>query len=80
MSSSCTKICEYMSMRRTVKLLLNPTEEQAQILLNTLEQSTACFNTVCHYGWANGEKNGVRLHHATYRDLRDIFPSFPSLN
>lgn len=67
-----------MNMRRTLRFLLNPTDEQVQILRNTLEQAAACFNAVCAYGWSCAEKNGVRLHHATYRDLRDSFPDLPS--
>jgi IS605 OrfB family transposase len=43
-----------------------------------LRQHTACFNAVAAHGWAHGEKNGVRLHHATYYGLRERFPSLPS--
>lgn len=57
-------------MQRTVKIQLNTTPEQAQALSETLSQFTNAFNQVCAYGWQNTEKNGVKLHHATYRDTK----------
>lgn len=65
-------------MQRTIRLILNPSPEQADVLLETLHQHTACFNAVTTYGWNNAEKNGVRLHHATYYDIRKRFPSLPA--
>jgi putative transposase len=65
-------------MYRTIKLQLNPTIEQADALLETLRQHTVCFNTVAAHGWEHREKNGVRLHHATYYKLREQFPNLPS--
>ena len=67
-----------MSVRRTIRLRLVPTPEQAGALLETLRQHTECFNAVCAYGWQHQERNGVRLHHATYRALRERFPALPS--
>ncbi|MER3403048.1 MAG: hypothetical protein C4337_07060 [Armatimonadota bacterium] len=58
-----------MSMKRTIRFRLNPTPEQASVLLETLRQHAECFNAVAAYGWAQREKNGVRLHHATYYSL-----------
>jgi len=57
-------------MQRTVRLTLQPTPEQAQTLADTTRQFTAAFNHVCAYGWAQNEKNGVRLHHATYYPVK----------
>jgi putative transposase len=65
-------------MYRTIKLQLNPTTEQADALLETLRQHTMCFNTVAAHGWEHREKNGVRLHHATYYKLREQFPNLPA--
>ncbi|PZA06033.1 MULTISPECIES: RNA-guided endonuclease TnpB family protein [unclassified Meiothermus] len=67
-----------MSMQRTSRLRLEPTREQADALLETLRQHTECFNAVSAYGWQHREKNGVRLHHATYRALRERFPALPA--
>jgi len=48
-----------------------PTPEQTTALAATARQFTDAFNLVCAYGWQAGEKNGVRLHHATYRDSKE---------
>ena len=53
-------------MDRTVRIQLHPTPEQAQALHETSQQFTQAFNAVCRYGWQHREKNGVKLHHATY--------------
>jgi len=37
-------------MKRTIRLRLGPTREQADALLETLRQHTECFNAVCAYG------------------------------
>ncbi|MER3402425.1 MAG: transposase, partial [Armatimonadota bacterium] len=65
-------------MQRTIRLRLKPDREQADTLLETLGQHTECFNAVAAYGWAHREKNGVRLHHATYRTIRARFHDLPA--
>src|SRR6266571_4927062 len=65
-------------MDRTVKIQLHPTPEQAQALQETLSQFTDAFNHVVAYGWQNHEKNGVKLHHATYRDTKASCPGLVS--
>jgi putative transposase len=65
-------------MQRTVRVRLKPTPGQADALLETVRQHTECFNAVCAYGWQHQERNGVRLHHATYRALRERLPALPS--
>jgi predicted transposase len=65
-------------MHRTIKLLLNPTPDQQQVLIETLRQFTECFNQVCMVGWKSEEKNGVKLHHATYYPLKEQFPQLVS--
>jgi len=61
-------------MQRTVRLVLNPTPAQAQALADTAHQFTAAFNQVCAYGWQQKDKNGVRLHHATYYAVKTACP------
>ncbi|WP_201371538.1 RNA-guided endonuclease InsQ/TnpB family protein [Ktedonobacter robiniae] len=61
-------------MDRTIRIQLKPTHEQKQLLDETTRQFTQVFNAVCAYGWQHSEKNGVRLHHATYYDLREAYP------
>jgi putative transposase len=65
-------------MRRTIRIELRPDPKQGDALLETLRQHTECFNAVCAYGWQRRERNGVRLHHATYYALRKQFPTLPS--
>jgi putative transposase len=65
-------------MDRTVKIQLHPTPEQGQALQETLSQFTDAFNHVVAYGWQNHEKNGVKLHHATYRDTKTACPGLVS--
>lgn len=65
-------------MDRTVRVLLRPTADQAAALAETLDQFTAVFNAVCAYGWQHREKNGVRLHHATYYPLKARYPALVS--
>lgn len=65
-------------MDRTVRIQLHPTAEQAEALQDTLLQFTAAFNQVCRYGWDHREKNGVKLHHATYYDTKAACPGLVS--
>lgn len=65
-------------MDRTVRILLQPNSEQKTLLEETTEQFTQVFNVVCAYGWQNNEKNGVKLHHATYYDMREKYPQLGS--
>src|SRR6266849_9759226 len=65
-------------MDRTVKIQLHPTPEQALALHETLGQFTHAFNAVIAYGWEHQERNGVKLHHATYRDLKTACPGLVS--
>lgn len=65
-------------MQRTVRLQLHPTSEQSQALAETTQQFTTAFNDVCAYGWAQTEKNGVRLHHATYYSEKASCPGLVS--
>lgn len=65
-------------MDRTVKIQLHPTPEQAAALRETLRQFTEAFNAVCVYGWHHHEKNGVRLHHETYRATKQACPGLVS--
>ncbi|GAC1349475.1 MAG: hypothetical protein NVSMB27_22960 [Ktedonobacteraceae bacterium] len=65
-------------MDRTLVLQFNPTPEQARVLRATLEQHTACFNTVAEHGFTSECSNGVQLHKETYYPLRSHFPSLPA--
>lgn len=59
-------------MQRTIRIKLNTTDWQAQILHQTLNEFTRAFNYVCEWGWQHSEKNGVKLHHATYYPVKEV--------
>src|SRR5262249_10218224 len=65
-------------MQRTIRLRLDPTAEQATALDETGRLFTLAFNAVASHGWRGREKNGVTLHHATYRHLKAQHPSLGS--
>lgn len=65
-------------MDRTLVLTLHPTLEQASVLQRTLKEHTACFNAVCHEGFATACSNGVELHKRTYYELRHQYPDLPA--
>ena len=60
-----------MKLQRTLKLVLKPTKEQKQILLETLEQYKFAYNYTCRIGWKAQIWNGVQLHNLTYYTVRD---------
>jgi len=65
-------------MQRTIRVRLRPTFEQALALAETARLFTLAFNVVAAHAWANSEKNGVILHHATYRLLKTEHPTLVS--
>ena len=65
-------------MRVTLKLKLDADLETAATLAETMTGHTACFNAVCSYGWQHQERNGFRLHHATYAALRAQHRTLPA--
>ncbi len=67
-----------LGMQRTVRVRLLPSSEQAAALTETARLFTVAFNAVAAYGWEHAEKNGVTLHHATYRALKTAHPTLVS--
>ncbi len=65
-------------MDGTVPLALRVTQEQDAALSATIAGFTAAFNAVCRVGWDANEKNGVRLHHLTYRETEGESPNLVS--
>src|ERR1035437_564 len=54
----------------TRRIKLQPTPEQAVILLNTLQQYKEAINQPLKFGFDNHCVSGVELHKATYYPLR----------
>lgn len=65
-----------MKVTLRLKLHIDPATEAA--LRETLVQSTDCFNAVCTHGGEQNQRNGTRLHQATYKPLREAHPDLPS--
>lgn len=60
------------------KLKLTTMKEQHEVLMETLEQYKHCVDKVFEYGFKNRSTAGQALHNATYRELRNEYPSLPS--
>ncbi|ADY73482.1 transposase, IS605 OrfB family [Desulfurobacterium thermolithotrophum DSM 11699] len=60
-----------MKLQRTLKLVLKPTEEQKQTLLETIEQYKFAYNYTCKVGWSAKTWNGIELHKLTYYTVRE---------
>ncbi len=71
-------LCYNCFVQRTIRFPLLPTAEQYDVLLETIQQYTDCFNAVAAYGWEHREKNCVELHKATYYPLRGAHPQLPA--
>jgi len=61
-----------MNMNLTIKLRVQADDEQIRTLGKTLQAYTESFNRVCAVGWKKRRVNGVELHHATYKQEREI--------
>ena len=60
-----------MEIRRTIKIKVHTTDEQKQILLDTMSEYTQAFNHVLDVGFDDKCWNGVELHKRTYYDVRN---------
>lgn len=65
-------------MDRTIRVLLQPSPEQAEALAETTRQFSGAFNAICTYGWKSRERNGVTLHHQTYRTMKGQYQALVS--
>ncbi len=60
-----------MKLKRTIKLVIKPSEEEKQILFKTLEEYKLAYNFVAEIGWKSNVYNSVKLHNLTYTTLRE---------
>jgi putative transposase len=65
-------------MQRTIRIQLEPSPAQAQALAETCRQFTGVFNAVCTLGWQLALSNTIKLHHATYYQLKVDYPQLVS--
>jgi len=62
-----------MSMKLTAKIKLNPTDEQHQLLHETLQTANAACNYISDVAWEQKVFNTYKLHHLCYYDVRERF-------
>jgi len=55
---------------RTIRIQLKATAEQSQLLLQTMQEYTDCYNDVCQRADAEKISNGLDLHKLTYAEHR----------
>ncbi len=60
-------------MKLTAQIRLNPTAEQAAILLETMEAANAACNAISEYAWQTKTFSKFKLQAAIYHDIRQRF-------
>ncbi|MFL5666719.1 MAG: RNA-guided endonuclease InsQ/TnpB family protein [Ktedonobacteraceae bacterium] len=65
-------VCHYLTMieTRTIRIQLKTTPEQAELLLQTMQEYTDCYNDVCKRADMERISNGLDLHKLTYGEHR----------
>ncbi|MCH8961782.1 MAG: transposase, partial [Bacteroidetes bacterium] len=61
-------------MKLTAQIRLNPTQEQAAILLETMETANAVCHAISEYAWDTQVFTAFKLHRALYHETRQRFP------
>lgn len=65
-------------MDRTIKLKLHTSQTNKIILKETMNLFNIVFNEVAEYGFEHKTFNKVAVHDATYYNIREKYPKFPS--
>ena len=60
-------------MKLTLKIKLLPTDEQANLLLETMKEANAVCNTISDVAWQEKIFNNFRLHHKVYHSYKATF-------
>lgn len=60
-------------MKLILKLKLLPTNEQADLLVNTIKKANACCNSISDIAWEMRVFNNYALHHQVYYSHKAIF-------
>ncbi len=63
-------------VQRTIRFPLLPTVDQQDVLLETMQQYTECFNTVAAYGWERCESRLSRGKSKRKENFRRKLPRF----
>ena len=65
-------------MKKTLKVKLNPTKEQAESLLETMELFNDACNWISGKSFEAGTPHQMKLHHLVYFEARKRFPALTS--
>lgn len=65
--------CYTERMKLTAKIKLNPTQEQRQLLLDTLQRANAACNHISQVAWQQRKFNKLSLQKLCYYDVRTQF-------
>lgn len=60
-------------MKLTLKIKLLPTDEQANLLLDTMKEANTVCNAISDVAWEKKIFNNFKLHHATYHSYKATF-------
>ena len=60
-------------MKLTLKIKLLPTDEQANLLLNTMKEANAVCNAISEVAWEKRIFNNFKLHHEVYHSYKATF-------
>ena len=60
-------------MKLTLKIKLLPTDEQANLLLDTMKEANAVCNAISDVAWQKRIFNNFKLHHETYHAYKSTF-------
>ena len=65
-------------MKKTLKVKLTPTKEQAKSLLETIESFNDACNWIFRKSFEAGTPYQMKLHHLVYFEVRERFPALTS--
>lgn len=60
-------------MKLTLKIKLLPTDQQANLLLDTMKEANAVCNAISDVAWQEKIFNNFKLHHRTYHSYKSMF-------
>ena len=69
----CIFVRIYDCMKLTLKIKLLPTDEQANLLLNTMKEANHICNAISDVAWGKRIFNNFKLHHEVYHKYRAIY-------
>ena len=57
-------------VKLTAKVRLKPTDEQAELLLQTMQEANTACDRISAWAWENKKFGQYKIHHGTYHDIK----------